>query len=67
MKEKEKKVYVIALNMTDFDFRGAELFGEDDKIKAEAERLGTVYSLQEFQDEINDENLFLDNSFILID
>ena len=63
---KETKVYVINCDH-DFDFRGAEMLGEYDKIKQKAEELGTVYSLDYFQDEINDECLVLTNSFILID
>jgi hypothetical protein len=64
--KKEVKVYVIDCSQTKFDFRYAEQIGEYDKIKDEAERLGSVYSLEGFQDAINDEDLFLNNSFILI-
>jgi hypothetical protein len=64
--KKEVKVYIIDCSQTKFDFRGAEQIGEYDKIKDEAERLGSVYSLEGFQDSINDEDLFLNNSFILI-
>jgi len=51
----------------DFNFRDAEEIGDYDSIKQEAERQGGVYTLGYFADEINDENLFLTNSFILID
>jgi uncharacterized Zn finger protein len=64
-REKEKKVYVINCDH-DFDFRQAEMLGEYDKIKQKAEELNSVYTLEEFQEAINDEELFLTNSFILI-
>lgn len=64
-KPEEIKVYVIDLDKTDFDFREAESNGDYDDIMDEAERLGTVYSLQGFQEALNNEELFLDNSFIL--
>ena len=65
-KDKEIKVYIIDCSQTDFDFRTAEQFGEEDQIIKEAIKNERVYSLQEFQDLINDEELYLDNSFILI-
>lgn len=37
------------------------------KIKDKAEELGTVYSLNGFQNAINNDDLSLINSFILID
>ena len=67
---KEKRVYVINVTEADdveFNFREAEQIGDLDSIKSEAERQGGVYTLGYFADEINDENLFLTNSFILID
>jgi len=64
---KEKRVYVIDMSQTDFEFRKYEKLEEYDKIREKAEELGTVYSLEYFQDQINDEQLFLNNSFILID
>jgi len=63
---KEKRVYVINCDV-DFNFREYEQRGEYDPIKDKAEELGTVYSLEGFQEAINDEDLSLINSFILID
>lgn len=62
----EKRVYVINCDVC-FDFRDWEMLGQYNKIKDKAEELGTVYSLQYFQECINDEELDLSNSFILID
>ena len=62
----EKKVYVINCS-NDFDFRDAEMRGNIDSIKTEAEKQGSVYSLNGFQEACNNEDLFLTNSFILID
>ena len=63
---KEVRVYVIDLDRTDFDFREAEHNGDYDLIIDEAESLGTVYSLEYFQECINNEELDLNNCFILI-
>ena len=63
---KEKKVYVINCSDTDLDFHEWERKGEYEPIMTTAEELGTVYSLQGFQDASNDESLDLSNSFILI-
>ena len=63
---KETKVYIIDCSQTDFDFRNAEREGKEEAIIDEAIKNGTVYSLQQFQDLSNDEELYLDNSFILI-
>jgi hypothetical protein len=65
-KVKEIRVYIIDCNRTDFDFREAEHKGDYDSIIDEAESLGTVYSLEYFQECINNEELDLSNSFILI-
>lgn len=64
---KEKRVYIINLSDSEFEFRQAEQIGDHDSIKSEAERLGSVYSLDGFQDACNDEFIDLGNSFILID
>jgi len=65
---KEIRVYVIDLNdETDLQFRKLERAKEYDRIKDEAERLGSVYSLKGFQEAINNETLDLTSSFILID
>ena len=63
---KEIKVYVINASDSDIYFNDLERMGDYEPIMAEAERLGTVYSLQEFQGACNDESLDLSNSFILI-
>ncbi len=65
---KEKKVYVINCSYpdSDFNFRDEEMEGNLDGIMQEAERRGSVYSLEGFQREINNEWLELTNSFILI-
>ena len=63
---KETKVYIIDCSQTDFDFRTAEREGNEEQIIKEAIKNETVYSLQQFQDLSNDEELYLDNSFILI-
>lgn len=62
----KSKVYVIDLSRTDFDFREAERKRNEELIVAEAERLGSVYSLDYFQECVNNEELNLNNSFILI-
>jgi hypothetical protein len=62
---KEKKVYVINCDCG-FDFRSHEQLGDYESIMSKAEELGSVYSLEYFCDEINDECLFLSNSFIYI-
>jgi len=64
---KEKRVYIINVGDTEFNFRDAEAEGNLDAIKTEAESLGSVYSLKGFQNAVNDEWLDLGNSFILID
>ena len=63
---KEIRVYVINCGKTDFDFRKKYDRGEHEEIMIEAEKLGSVYSLDYFEEEINSENLDLSNSFILI-
>lgn len=60
------KVYVCDCSGNDFDFRGKEHKADYKAIMDQAKKLGTVYSLQAFQEAINDEELFLDNAFILI-
>jgi hypothetical protein len=68
----ETRVYVLDCGWetkrdSSFDFRTLErTLGGEEKIMLEAERRGSVYSLQGFQDACNDEELSLDNSFILI-
>ena len=61
----EPKVYVLDAKEV-WDFRDLEHKGDFDKIMSKAEELGTVYSLQGFQDAVNDEELNLNNSFIYI-
>jgi len=62
---KEKRVYVLECD-GNFDFREAERLENYESIMVEAEKRGTVYSLEFFTDEINSENLNLSNSFIYI-
>lgn len=62
----ETRVYVINCDESKIDFRKAEADRNIYSIQTEAERLGTVYTLKGFQKAINDEELFLTNSFILI-
>ena len=66
--KKEIKVYVLECSFDEgaFDFRGSEKKADYEAIMTEAENRGTVYSLQGFQNAINDEALSLDNSFIYI-
>lgn len=61
-----KKVYIVKCE-SDFDFRGAEQIGDLKSIKRKAKELNTVYSLEDFQEECNNEMINLSNSFILID
>lgn len=64
---KEKKVYVIFLDdAEDFDFRRHEHRGEYDVIMDKAEELGSVWSLEGFQDALNYEDIVLDNAFLII-
>lgn len=64
----EKRVYVINLSEVamDFDFNELERNGEYERIMRMGELLGSVYSLEGFQNAINNEELDLSNSFILI-
>lgn len=62
----EKRVYVVNCSDSEIDFSGLERYGEYEPIMAEAERLGSVYSLMGFQEASNNESLDLSNSFILI-
>ena len=64
-KGKEIRVYVVNAD-ADFDFLDAKMLGKFDDIISEAERQGTIYSLEGFQEAINCEDLFLTNSFIYI-
>lgn len=59
-------VYVINCDDSDFNFREAEQLGDYDSIKKEAIRTDSVYPLNYFQECINDESLWLNNSFIYI-
>lgn len=64
---KEKKVYVIFLDEAEgFDFRWYERRGEYDVIMAKAEELGSVWSLEGFEDALNNEDIVLDNAFFII-
>lgn len=61
----EIKVYVInASEDKAHSVRDWEHNSEYNKIMELAEELGTVYSLRKFQDDINDEELDLNNSWI---
>jgi len=64
--KKEIRVYVIDCNATDFPFRVAEEKKDWESIMVEAERLGDIYSLNGFQEAVNNNEVNLDNSFILI-
>lgn len=67
MNTKEPRVYVINLSETKFNFREAEYRGNFEAIITEAERLGSVYSLEGFEERINDEVLQnFSNTFIYI-
>jgi cytochrome oxidase Cu insertion factor (SCO1/SenC/PrrC family) len=65
--KKETKVYIINCSASDIDFRILEHLGKYREIKEEAKRLDTVYSLEDFQDGCNNDEINLSNSFILID
>ena len=64
--DKETRVYVINCGDSNFDFRTKERLGDYEAIMTKAEKLGSVYSLKGFQDASNNEELSLENSFILI-
>ncbi len=64
--KEETRVYIISCD-EDFDFRVAEQCGEYESIKIKAEELGTVYTLECFEDELNNENINIDNSFVYIE
>lgn len=57
---KEPRVYVINLIESDIDFRGS---GEEAIIE-EAERLGSIYSLEGFEHALNSDELSLNNSYV---
>lgn len=59
------KVFRVSVD-SDFDFNSHYARGEFDKIKEEAEKNGDTYSLKQFEIAINNDELFLDNSFIYI-
>jgi len=65
--KKEIRVYMIECHANGFDFRKAENNGDYEAIKDAAEKAGTVFSLEFFQEEVNDENLSLLNAFIYIE
>jgi hypothetical protein len=67
--DKETRVYLTNCSQDSkgFNFRDCEYKAEYDKIKDEAEKQGTVYSLEGFQEACNNEEIDLTNSFILID
>ena len=65
LEEFEVKVYVCDCSL-DFDFRLSEMSADYDAIKQFAIEQESVYTLEEFQDACNDEELSLENSFILI-
>jgi hypothetical protein len=62
------RVYVLdcLADRSSFDFRNCEMAGNELAIMQEAENRRSVYSLQEFQDKCNDEEMNLANTFILI-
>lgn len=63
----EKMVYVCNCDnpiTKGFDFRTSEHNGDYETIKKNA---NYKYTLQEFADEVNDEELYLTNSFIYIE
>lgn len=60
-----KKVYVLNCDYP-FDFREAEFNEDYEAIMDEAKKRDSVYTLDEFQEEMNWETLSLENSFILI-
>ena len=61
----EIRVYVISVD-SDFDFKYHYNNGDYASIIDEAEKNGDVYSLDGFQMAVNNDELFLDNSFIYI-
>jgi hypothetical protein len=70
---KEIKVYICdladvdsLLNPKHFNFKELEKKKKYKEIMAHAELHGTIYSLQGFQNAINNEELDLGNAFILI-
>jgi hypothetical protein len=64
--KKEQRVYIIDLDLTNFDFRSHEQVGDYKAIMEEAEKIGMVFSLPFFVECINNEDLNLLNSFIYI-
>ena len=60
--KKEVRVYVIDLNLDDVDFGHLD---EESKMDL-AEKQGNVYSLEGFAKAINNEELYLDSSYIFI-
>lgn len=62
----EPRVYVIDASDDEVDFRQAERDKDYKAIISRAENIGSVYSIQGFQDALNDETLCLDNSFVYI-
>jgi len=62
----EPRVYVLDCAKSTIDFRTEEYKSNFTAIMEEAERLGTVYSLMRFEEDMNDEELDLSNSFIYI-
>jgi hypothetical protein len=64
-----KKVYLCNCDneSENFNFRDMERCGNYKAIKKHAKEFDSVYTLEEFQDACNNEEIDLLNSFILID
>lgn len=65
----DKKVYVCDCGLETqhhFDFRTSEYAEDYQAIMNFAQKTNNVYTLEEFQDLCNDEEIDLSNSFILI-
>ena len=69
--KKESRVYVVDMDKYENTRQARvskvdQIVGVDDVFMAVAEELGSVYSLKGFEDAVNNEELFLDSSFIFI-
>ena len=71
MKTKEIRVYVLDINngivKQDITLKDLKTKKQKEAFKKEAEIVGSVYSLKGFERAINNEELFLDTAYILID
>jgi len=61
------KIYLINIHDSKLPINQDYIDNNKNKVKKEAKKLGTVYSLKSFQEAFNNDDFYQDNTFILID